>query len=111
MKRFPSDVSKLKLQYPLFRNTKHFSLNGLASNVVVLCKATATFDNKEIIVIEPFKDHLGDNLVNLNPVDTFYDLEDSSFKMKGYFLLKKNYQTIFSHHLSSLKIIIVLSSN
>ncbi len=75
------DVSKLKLQYPLFRNTKHFSLNGLASNVVVLCKATATFDNKEIIVIEPFKDHLGDNLVNLNPVDTFYDLEDSSFKI------------------------------
>lgn len=75
------DVSKLKLQYPLFRNTKHFSLNGLASNVVVLCKATATFDNKEIIVIEPFKDHLGDNLVNLNPVDTFYDLEDNSFKI------------------------------
>ena len=54
-------------------------MNGLASTVVVLCKATTTFDNKEIIVIEPFKDHLGDNLVNLNPVDTFYDLEDSSF--------------------------------
>lgn len=75
------DVSKLKLQYPLFRNTKHFSLNGLASNVVVLCKATATFDNKEIIVIEPFKDHLDDNLVNLNPVDTFYDLENNPFKI------------------------------
>lgn len=75
------DVSELKLQYPLFRNTKHFSLNGLASNVVVLCKATAKFDDKEIIVIEPFKDHLGDNLVNLNPVDTFYDLADNPFKI------------------------------
>ena len=75
------DVSKLKIQYPLFRNTKHFSLNGLASNVVVLCKATAKFDDKEIIVIEPFEDHLGDNLVNLNPVDTFYDLADNPFKI------------------------------
>ena len=75
------DVSELKLQYPLFRNTKHFSLNGLASNVVVLCKATAKFDDKEIIVIEPFEDHLGDNLVNLNPVDTFYDLADNPFKI------------------------------
>ena len=75
------DVSKLKLQYPLFRNTKLFSLNGLASNVVVLYKATAKFDDKEIIVIEPFEDHLGDNLVNLNPVDTFYDLADNPFKI------------------------------
>lgn len=75
------DVSKLKLQYPLFRNTKHFSLNGLASNVVVLWKATARFDDKEIIVIEPFEDHLSDNLVNLNPVDTFYNLEDNPFKI------------------------------
>ena len=73
------DVSKLKIQYPVFRNTKHFSLNGLASNVVVLCNTTASFDNKEIIVIEPFKDHLGDNLVNLNPVDTFYDLGNNPF--------------------------------
>ena len=43
------DVSKIELQYPLFRNTKHFSLNGLASNVVALCKTIATFDNKEIL--------------------------------------------------------------
>ena len=75
------DVSKLKIQYPKFRNTKHFSLNGLASNVIVLCKPSAKFDNKEIIVIEPFKDHLDDNLVNLNPVDTFYNLEENSFKI------------------------------
>ena len=75
------DISELKIQYPLFRNTKHFSLNGLASNVFVLCKATAKFDNKEIMVIEPFEDHLCDNLVNLNPVDTFYDLEKNPFKI------------------------------
>lgn len=80
-KRSDIDVSKLKIQYPLFRNTKHFSLNGLASNVVVLFKSIAKFDNKEIIIIEPFEDHLGDNLVNLNPVDTFYNLEDNSFKI------------------------------
>ena len=75
------DVSKLKIQYPIFRNTKHFSLNGLASNVIVFYKPVAKFDNKEIIVIEPFEDHLGDNLVNLNPVDTFYNLEEKSFKI------------------------------
>ena len=75
------DVSKLKIQYPLFRNTKHFSLNGLASNVIEMCNSVSTFDNKEIIVIEPFEDHLCDNLVNLNPVDTFYNLEDNPFKI------------------------------
>ena len=86
------DVSKIKIQYPVFRNTKHFSLNGLASNVITLYKVTATFDKKDIIVIEPFEDHLDDELVNLNPVDTFYNLEDNPLKIgkNAVFIIDKN---------------------
>ncbi len=75
------DITSLRLIYPLFRRTKHFSLNGLVSNVESLLGPIQILNNKEIIIIEPFKNHINDNLVNLNPVDTFFDLEKSPMKL------------------------------
>ena len=75
------ELSKLDIIYPVFRNTKHFTLNGLSSNVESIFGSLAKFNNKEIILIEPFISHLDDDLVNLNPVDTFYDLSKGPFKL------------------------------
>lgn len=71
-----------KLNYLFYRDTKHFSLNGLASNVCHEWGSTRfSFNNKSIILIEPFTDHIDKTLAVLNPVDTFYDLSNDSFKI------------------------------
>lgn len=75
------DITSLRLVYPLFRRTKHFSLNGLVSNVESLLGPIQILNNKEIIIIEPFKNHINDNLVNLNPVDTFFNLENTPMRL------------------------------
>ena len=75
------ETDKLKIEYPLFRSTKHFSLNGLASNVEQLFFHRQVLNNKPIIAIEPFKNHVGPNLVNINPVDTFYDVSIEPLKI------------------------------
>lgn len=75
------DITSLRLAYPLFRRTKHFSLNGLVSNVESLLGPIQILNNKEIIIIEPFKNHINDNLVNLNPVDTFFNLENTPMRL------------------------------
>lgn len=75
------DVSKLDLKYPLCRSTKHFSINGLVSNVTSAVTTLYRFNHKEIILIEPFSEHVDSSLVNLNPVDTFYNLKDGHFKI------------------------------
>lgn len=75
------DITSLRLIYPLFSRTKHFSLNGLVSNTGSIFGAIQVLNNKEIIIVEPFKNHVNDNLVNLNPVDTFFDLENAPMKL------------------------------
>lgn len=65
-----------------YRTTKHFSLNALTSNIYGPLGYKIEFDKGNVIIIEPLKDKLKDpRLVNLNPVDTFFDLENSSMKI------------------------------
>lgn len=65
-----------------YRNTKHFSINGLASNIYGPFLHQLRFDNGIAIIIESLKGKIEDpRLVNLNPVDTFFDLENSSMKI------------------------------
>lgn len=65
---------------PRYRDTKHFSINSLASNIYQMFGYKVEFDKgKSVIIIEPLKERINDpKLVNLNPVDTFFDLKDSS---------------------------------
>ena len=71
-----------KLNYLLYRDTKHFSLNGLASDVCYESGVKRfSFTDRSIIMIEPFTDHIDKTLAVLNPVDTFYDLSNDSFKI------------------------------
>lgn len=84
-----------------YRNTKHFAINGLASDIYIPLGQKVIFSNGNAIIIEPLKEKLKDNrLVNLNPIDTFFDLKDSSmdisdnaiflFEKKAYFEYVKN---------------------
>ncbi len=74
------NINDTFISYPLYRDTKHFSLNGLVSNVFnEFGGVSGEFTNREIMIIEPFSEHLNDKLVNLNPVDTFYDVKDKPF--------------------------------
>lgn len=63
---------------PRYRDTKHFSINSLASNIYQLFGYKVEFDkDKSMIIIEPLKERMQDSrLVSLNPVDTFFDLKD-----------------------------------
>ncbi len=82
------DIEDTKLSYPLYRNTKHFSLNGLVSDIN-LEFGKINFSNRNMIVIEPFADHLSDELLNLNPVDTFFNVKEKPFKIgnNGVFII------------------------
>lgn len=66
-----------------YRDTKHFSINGLASNIYGPLGHTTEFDKDSIaIIIEPLTNKINDRrLVNLNPVDTFFNLKNSSMKI------------------------------
>lgn len=58
-----------------YRVTKHFSINSLASNVYEFFNQSSIFDTGDFIIIEPLSERINDKrLVNLNPVDTFFDL-------------------------------------
>ena len=89
-KRDNMNIDDTYLSYPLYRDTKHFSLNGLVSNVHnEFGGVVSEFNNREIMFIEPFNEHLNDELVNLNPVDTFYNVKDKPFKIgdKAVFII------------------------
>ena len=94
------EPEELNIKYPYFRNTKHFSINGLASNVCCNYKAVAEFTNRDIIIIEPFKEHINDQLAVLNPVDTFYDLSSGPFKISEHAVIimdDKTYKTLIKN--------------
>lgn len=84
---------KNKLITYLYRNTKHFAINGLASNVYRLLGPDFIFDDGEVVIIEKLKNKINDKrLVNLNPVDTFFDLEGSEMEIdeNAVILIKKD---------------------
>lgn len=77
-----------------YRATKHFSINSLASNVYEFFNQSSIFDTGNFIIIEPLKERLNDKrLVNLNPVDTFFDLseDDMDVSEKAIFLIEEKY--------------------
>lgn len=87
----PSDSSLLertRLVCQAYRDTLHFSLNGLVSDTY-----NCTFTDRECVVIEPFKGHLTDKLININPVDTMFDVKESDQPIddQAIFIFSKRY--------------------
>ncbi len=50
-----------------YRSTKHFALNGLVSSHMY-----GNFSNRSYIFLDPFSEHKNDEMLNFNPVDTYY---------------------------------------
>lgn len=49
------------------RDTLHFTLNGLVQSSMY-----GNFDNRNFIILEPFKYHVDDSLLSLRPEDTYF---------------------------------------
>ncbi len=83
-----SDKKVLDIVCPCYRDTIHFTINGLVSNLWF----TSGFTNRGIVAIEPLTNHLNDKLVNLNPVDTMIDVskEAEAIKDNGIFIFSKD---------------------
>ena len=73
-----SDKTDMKLVCPIYRDTVHFSINGLVSNLWY----TQGFTNRETVIIEPLENHMNEKLINLNPVDTMIDVGKSDEPIK-----------------------------
>lgn len=81
-----------KIVCSLHRDTKHFTINGLVSNVANFLFASCNFDT-DFIIIEPLKNKILDKrMMILNPIDTFFDLSYSSMKIdpEAVFLIKRS---------------------
>lgn len=77
-----NSLDKNKIVSYWYRDTKHFSINGLASNIYNFGGINHIFDKGDFIIIEPLKNRIKDSrLVVINPVDTFFDLHDSEMKI------------------------------
>ena len=77
-----NSLDKNKIVSYWYRDTKHFSINGLASNIYNFGGINHIFDKGDFIIIEPLKNRIKDSrLVLINPVDTFFDLHDSEMKI------------------------------
>ena len=81
------EIEDNKLVCPIFRDTVHFSINGIVSNLWY----TDNFTDRGVVVIEPLKNH-SDKLINVNPVDSFIDVgeSDESIKDNAVFIMDKN---------------------
>lgn len=99
------------IYHPVYRDTKHFTINSLSSNVSGLFMPTITFNDRPIIIIEPIKDKIDNGLIaNLNPIDTFFNLHDTCMKVsdEAIFLINEDkynelketeeYKEIFNKH-------------
>ena len=73
------NYEKFNIITPRYRDTKHFSINSLASNVHRIFFEPIRFDKERaVIIIEPLKIRITDSrLAILNPVDTFFDIHDN----------------------------------
>lgn len=75
------DIKDNKLVSYFYRDTKHFSINSLASNVHNSL-LDIKFNDGDFIIIEPLKNNINNpRLKVLNPVDTFFDLNKASLKI------------------------------
>ena len=81
------EIEDNKLVCPIFRDTVHFSINGIVSNLWY----TDNFTDRGVVVIEPLKNH-SDKLINVNPVDSFIDVgeSDEPIKDNAVFIMDKN---------------------
>ena len=68
----------ININCPIHRDTVHFAINGLVSNLWF----TQSFTSRENVVIEPLTNHMNEKLVNLNPVDTMIDVGNSDEPIK-----------------------------
>ncbi len=76
------EMKSNKLVSYYYRDTKHFSINSLASNVHDFF-IDIKFNNGDFIIIEPLKNNIKNpRLKVLNPVDTFFDLNQTSLKIE-----------------------------
>ena len=95
-----------KLATYYYRDTKHFSINGLASNIYHFFGPKHVFDDGDCIILEPLKNKIEDpRLVILNPVDTFFDLHEKEMKIgeDAVFVIKESvYQKLDSSTLKKL---------
>ena len=87
---------KTKLVCPVYRDTVHYAINGLVSDVV-----NYKFTNRECTIIEPLKDHLNDRLVNINPADTFINVKDQNepISKNAIYIFSKQYYANMSEEL------------
>lgn len=83
------------LASPRYRDTKHFSINSLASNIYKFGGIKHEFDKeKAMIIIEPLKERITDSrLAILNPVDTFFDLHDDPMEISdsAIFMIQEDF--------------------
>ena len=56
-----------KILYEGYRTTIHFSINGMVGNHMY-----GNFSNRNFIIIEPFINHITDNLISLRSEDTYF---------------------------------------
>ncbi len=82
------EIKSCEIVCPIYRDTVHFAVNGIVSNVWY----SDDFTNRGIAVIEPLEDHLNEKLVNLNPVDTMIDVgkSDEPISQNAVFIIEKN---------------------
>lgn len=80
---------------PRYRDTKHFSINSLASNIYKMFGYKVEFDKEQsVITIEPLKEKIEDpRLVNLNPVDTFFNLKNQPMDIseQAIFMIQEDF--------------------
>lgn len=80
-------IEESRLVCPIYRDTVHFSVNGIVSNLWY----TEHFTNRGVVVIEPFSNH-SEKLVNINPVDSFIDVgkSDEPIKDSAIYIIDKH---------------------
>lgn len=80
-------IEENRLVCPIYRDTVHFSINGIVSNLWY----TEHFTDRGVVVIEPFSNH-SEKLVNINPIDSFIDVSksDEPIKDNAIYILDKN---------------------
>lgn len=80
-------IEENRLVCPIYRDTVHFSINGIVSNLWY----TEHFTDRGVVVIEPFSNH-SEKLVNINPIDSFIDVSksDEPIKDNAIYIIDKN---------------------
>ncbi len=79
---FNHQEKNIDVYHPAYRDTKHFTINALSSNVSDIFMPSVIFNNRPIIIIEPLREKISNGLLaNLNPIDTFFDLHNTRMEV------------------------------